>query len=60
MSLQTPTIGSHKVKELIKNAEMRINMIESKIQTGLLEQTDRLENRIKLRKMKSVSSIKGV
>ena len=33
---------------------------ESKIQTGLLEQTDRLENRIKLRKMKSVSSIKGV
>lgn len=60
MSLQTPTIGSHKVKELIKNAEMRINMIESKIQTGLLEQTDRLESRIKLRKMKSVSSIKGI
>lgn len=43
---------------MIRNAEMRLNMIESKIKTGIVEQEDNLDRRIKLRRLKSQSSTK--
>jgi len=56
--VESPTKNRQKVKDLIKNAEMRLNMIESKIKTGIVEQEDNLNQRIKLRRMKSQSSTK--
>ncbi len=37
--------------------EMKINMIESKIKTGILSQEETLANRIMMRKMKSEASV---
>lgn len=44
---------------MIKTAEMKINMIESKIKTGIFSQEEALAARIKIRKMKSESSQNG-
>lgn len=37
--------------------EMKINMIESRIKTGILSQEEVLEKRIQMRKMRSEASI---
>lgn len=56
--VESPTQNRQKVKDMIRNAEMRLNMIESKIKTGIVEQEDNLDRRIKLRRLKSQSSTK--
>lgn len=53
MTLQNEKFDHFKVKEMIKNAEMKINMIESSMKTGIVSQEAILANRIKLRKLKS-------
>lgn len=58
-SLQQETFDHKRVKEMIKNAELKINMIESKIKTGIFNQEEILNSRIRMRKQKSESSING-
>lgn len=58
-SIQQETFDHKKVKEMIKNAELKINMIESKIKTGIFTQEEVLANRIKMRRLKSESSVNG-
>jgi hypothetical protein len=53
MTLQNDKFDHKKVKEMIKTAEMKINMIESQIKTGIFSQEEKLAKRIKIRKMKS-------
>lgn len=53
MSLESPTLDRMRVKELIKTAEQRLNIIECRIKTNLLEQDYSLKDRIRLRKLKS-------
>ena len=57
MTFQNEKFDHKKVKEIIKATEMKINMIEGKIKTGILIQEQALANRIKLRKMRSQASI---
>lgn len=42
---------------MIKMTEMKINMIESQIKTGIMSQEEVLEKRIQMRKMRSEASI---
>jgi hypothetical protein len=53
MTIQNEKFDHIKVKEMINNAEMRINMIESRMKTGIISQEEILANRIKMRKLKS-------
>lgn len=56
VNVEQPLVNRQKVKDIIKNAELRLNMIESRIQTGIIEQENTLSHRIKMRRLKSESS----
>lgn len=57
MTFQNEKFDHRRVKEMIRATEMKINMIESRIKTGILSQEEVLERRIKMRKMRSEASL---
>jgi hypothetical protein len=58
LSFENPMGGRQRVQEILKNSELKLNMIESQIQTGIYIQNAQLDERIKARRLKSESSTK--